>query len=253
MPSGSRGAATTGCTTRSCQCTCVVSFVRLRMRCPLTLRLVLPRRGATASDAKWFHWDPDYFEGHFSNAFEKDGKVYADFPVIKGNVMSWFPDKNGYAPPRPSLKTFFARFELDPKAEDLRLADPVKLCEISGEFSRIDDRFVGRDYQWTYIAAINMQFPYDREKSGGRPFPGFNCIGRMNNKTGQVDYWSPGPCASVGEPSFIPRSPNAAEGDGFVICRGSLCRQIHHLADRRHRTLLSDQSPRHSAVRSGHP
>lgn len=223
------------------------------MKRPLSLRIVLPRRGATASDAKWFHWDPDYFEGHFSNAFEKDGKVYADFPVIKGNVMSWFPDKNGYAPPRPSLKTFFARFELDPKAEDLRLADPVKLCEISGEFSRIDDRFVGRDYQWTYIAAINMQFPYDREKSGGRPFPGFNCIGRMNNKTGQVDYWSPGPCASVGEPSFIPRSPNAAEGDGFVICRGSLCRQIHHLADRRHRTLLSDQSPRHSAVRSGHP
>lgn len=153
---------------------------------------VIPKRSPKPEDVKWFHWDPDYFEGHFSNAFEKDGKVYADFPVIKGNVMSWFPDKNGYAPPRPSLKTFFARFELDPKATDLRLPDPKRLCEISGEFSRIDDRYQGQEYTYTFIAAINMKFPYDREKSQGRPFPGFNCIGRMNNKTGEVDYWSPG-------------------------------------------------------------
>lgn len=111
--------------------------------------------------------------------------------------MSWFPDKNGYAPPRPSLKTFFARFELDPQATDLRLPDPKRLCEISGEFSRIDDRFCGYDYTYTFIAAINMKFPYDREKSHGRPFPGFNCIGRMNNKTGEVDYWSPGTSRSL--------------------------------------------------------
>lgn len=33
-----------------------------------------------------------------------------------------------------------------------------------------------------------------------------------------------GPCASVGEPSFIPRSADAPEGDGFVIC----CKPVQH-------------------------
>ena len=47
-------------------------------------------------------------------------------------VMSWFPDKNGYAPPRPGLQTFFARFELDPSATSLKLADPEKLCDMKG-------------------------------------------------------------------------------------------------------------------------
>lgn len=76
----------------------------------------------------------------------------------------------------------------------------------AGEFARIDDRFQGLEYEWTFFAAIDMSKKYDREGSRGRPFPGFNCVGRMNNKTGKVDYYWPGPCASVGEPSFIRES-----------------------------------------------
>lgn len=87
--------------------------------------------------------------------------MYADFPVINGNglsspflcaktptltethaVMSWFPDKNGYAPPRPHLKTFFARFELDPAAVDLTLRDPQNIAEMSGARFRLSARCV---------------------------------------------------------------------------------------------------------------
>jgi carotenoid cleavage dioxygenase-like enzyme len=50
---------------------------------PMYLGL-LPKRNPKPEDIKWFHWDADHFEGHVSNAFERDGKVFIDFPVFKG-------------------------------------------------------------------------------------------------------------------------------------------------------------------------
>jgi len=131
--------------------------------------------------------------------------------------MPFFPSVDGSVTPRNQMKSYFARFTLDPESKNLQLTDPQKLCDISGEFSRIDDRFLGLDYEWTYIAAIDNSKPYDVEKSHGRPFPGFNSVGRMNNRTGKVDYWWAGPTASVGEPQFIPRSSSAVEGDGYLM------------------------------------
>lgn len=76
----------------------------------------------------------------------------------------------------------------------------------TGEFSRIDDRFQGLPYEWTFLAGIDPTRAYDREKSRGRPIPGFNTITRINNRTKVIDaYWG-GPCASFGEPSFVRES-----------------------------------------------
>ncbi|KAH8920879.1 putative lignostilbene dioxygenase [Atractiella rhizophila] len=184
---------------------------------PMYLGLI-PKRNPQLSDVKWFHWEKNYFEGHWSNCFEKDGMVLCDMTLYNGNIMNWWPNKDGKAPKPWELKNFFARFVLDPKATDLRLADPIKVCDVAGEFSRIDDRFLGHDYTYTFMAGMNMKLPYDRVKARGRPFPGFNCIVRVNNKTGEAQHWWPGDAAGVGEPNFIPRSPDAPEGDGFVIC-----------------------------------
>lgn len=61
----------------------------------------------------------------------------------------------------------------------------------------------GQPYEWTYFAGVDMTKPYDAVKSKYRPFPGFNTIGRMNNKTGIVEHFFPGPCSAVNEPAFI--------------------------------------------------
>jgi hypothetical protein len=39
----------------------------------------------------------------------------------------------------------------------------------------------------------------------------------MTNRTKKTDYGWAGPKASVGEPSFIPRSENAPDGDGYLV------------------------------------
>jgi carotenoid cleavage dioxygenase-like enzyme len=106
--------------------------------------LLLPKRNPKPADIKWFEWEPDHFEGHVSNAFEKNGKVYVDFPVFKGNVFNFFPDKDGKAPPRHALTCRFPRFELDPHTTNLKIPEPEWLSDITGEFSRIDERFQGR-------------------------------------------------------------------------------------------------------------
>jgi carotenoid cleavage dioxygenase-like enzyme len=144
-------------------------------------------------NVQWFDWDPNWFEGHYSNAFEKEAIVYCHFPIINGNVI--FPPHdepfgNAAAPPRRPFNSYFARFKLDPKASELRLPDPERIGEISGEFSRIDDRFQGKDYEWTYIAATDGTKPYDLEKAHNRRscHMGFNCAGRMTNRTKKTDY-----------------------------------------------------------------
>jgi len=58
--------------------------------------------------------------------------------------------------------------------------------------------------------------PFDPVKSK-RPFPGFNCLARVNNKTNKTEYWWAGDTSAVQEPVFIPRSPDAPEGDGYVL------------------------------------
>ncbi|KAM0414645.1 hypothetical protein ACHAPT_013516 [Fusarium lateritium] len=48
-------------------------------------------------------------------------------------------------------------------------------------------------------------------------YQGLNTLARLDYKTGDVEYFSPGPSCLVQEPCFSPRHPNADEGDGFLI------------------------------------
>lgn len=48
-------------------------------------------------------------------------------------------------------------------------------------------------------------------------YQGLNALARLDYKTGNVEYFSPGPSCLVQEPCFSPRHPDAGEGDGFLI------------------------------------
>lgn len=89
--------------------------------------LMLSKRSPKPDDIGWFTWDPGHVQGHVSNAFERNGKVYVDFPVFKGNAFTFFPNKDGKAPLGHTLTCRFPRFELDPSATDLRMVDKMNL------------------------------------------------------------------------------------------------------------------------------
>ena len=46
---------------------------------------------------------------------------------------------------------------------------------------------------------------------------GMGAIGRFDHHTGQLATWSPGADSGVQEPTFVPRGPGAAEGDGYLL------------------------------------
>jgi len=64
------------------------------------------------------------------------------FPVMNGNVMSFFP------PIEEPIGAAFLLRSVQARSEGY-LPNPERIGEISGEFSRIDYRFLGEAYQWT--------------------------------------------------------------------------------------------------------
>ena len=46
---------------------------------------------------------------------------------------------------------------------------------------------------------------------------GTSAIGRLDHQTGELKTWAPGPNAGVQEPQFVPRRPDAPEGDGWLL------------------------------------
>ncbi len=46
---------------------------------------------------------------------------------------------------------------------------------------------------------------------------GTSAVGGLDHQTGKLETWAPGPNAAVQEPQFVPRSPDAPEGDGWLL------------------------------------
>lgn len=80
-------------------------------------------------------------------------------------------------------------------------------------------------------------------------YQGLNTLARLDYKTGNVEYFSPGPSCLVQEPCFSPRHPDAEEGDGFLITmidnqrlnRNEVVRcsqKLHHVSHLIHPHLL---------------
>lgn len=47
--------------------------------------------------------------------------------------------------------------------------------------------------------------------------PPFTCLGHWNALTGALDFFYAGAHSAPEEPVFVPRSPDAAQGDGWLL------------------------------------
>jgi carotenoid cleavage dioxygenase len=189
---------------------------------------VAPRHGG--GEIKWFS-AANGFQGHIINAHEtNDGKIMLDINVADGNTFYFFRISFLYeltiaAPgeePQPKrLRSAYTRWIFDPCDPTETVYKPFEEHPIIGEFSRVDDRFVGKPYNHFFACVIDPTKPFDAEKAG--PLSGgisdalFNCYGHFNWRTNSREIWWAGPTSTVQEPVFIPRTGDAAEGDGFLM------------------------------------
>lgn len=158
-------------------------------------------RDAAVASLRWFEIDPCYVF-HPMNMWEEGDRIFAD--VMEYPTAPLFPNADGAPGERHPAR--LVRWTIDPAgASNAIRREP--LDDLPGEFPRFDERFAGLAYRHGWFAA-NTQ----RELRFG-----FDAIAHIDHASRKrTDYLLPAGDAA-GEPIFVPRSPDAAEGDGWLL------------------------------------
>jgi len=168
------------------------------------------KRGGSARDIRWFRGEACYVF-HTMNAWEEGDRIIAD--VMQREAPALFPNADGtpIAPEKQRARLARWTFNLADGSDSFTR---VYLDDLTAEFPRIDDRRAGLVNRHSWFAAATAA------ASGGS----FDGIAHVDNVTGarRLHVLPAGDAAS--EPVFVPRAPDAAEGDGWllaVIWRGA--------------------------------
>jgi carotenoid cleavage dioxygenase len=154
---------------------------------------LLPREG-DADAVEWFEVDL-CFVYHPLNAFEDaDGRIVID--VVRHPKMF---DRDRLGPNEGATR--LDRWTLDPATG---VAKEETLDDTYVELPRVDDRLVGRPHRYGY--AMSFDGPLHHGSAV-----------KYDLRTGVTTQRSYGPDTFTDELVFVPRSPDAAEDDGWLL------------------------------------
>jgi carotenoid cleavage dioxygenase len=172
---------------------------------------IFPLSG-TVKDMKWYK-APARKGYHFFNAYTKGNKVIVDGTIADAELFPFFyadPEKN-FDPTKafPLIRRW--TFDLDSNGSEFK---EEVLSDQYAEFPRIDERFMTQAYRYGYVIANDPS----RDFTGGGIFgPAFNTITRYDFESGQSSSYALDDKSVAQEPVFVPRYPDAPEGDGYLI------------------------------------
>jgi carotenoid cleavage dioxygenase-like enzyme len=187
---------------------------------PVTF-MVVPRHDASGARFGWkageyrtYKWK-NCMPIHTAAGWENpDGTICVESSRVHDNAFPFFPPEDGRQP-SPQTKADFVRWEFDLSQPDgSTIPDPLVVLDVPSEFPRIDERFMTQPYK---VVFLNVFVPQDMDGSKNI-FHGLNGLAMHNHKTGQTTYFYAGKDSLCQEPIFIPRSSDAPEGDGWVMC-----------------------------------
>lgn len=164
-----------------------------------TVIALVPRYGR-AADIRWFR-GPATSAGHMMNAVREGNRVHLDVVLYEGNCFPFFTTPEGEV--SPMIPPFLTRITLDLDRNDEGFTKQ-RLLDVSCEMPRTDDRVQGRPYRQAYMIVYRSR-------------DGSSSTGRLDLETGAFDVYSPGPGDTVQECQFVPRTPDAPEGDGWLL------------------------------------
>ena len=155
---------------------------------------------------RWFRAETCYVF-HVMNAWEENGRILAD--VMRYDEPPLFPRADGTPTDPARTRARPARWTIDPAGgTDAFSSRP--LDDLPGEFPRIDDRRAGLPYRHGWYA--------------GSRGDSLDTIAHLDHASGRRTLLSLPAGDVTSEPVFVPRAPNAPEGDGWllaVIWRGA--------------------------------
>jgi carotenoid cleavage dioxygenase-like enzyme len=158
------------------------------------------RRDADVSTIRWFNTGACYVF-HTMNAWEADGKLYAD--VMRYDQAPLFPKADGTPGEKTAARLVRWTFDLDAAADAIR-EEPID--DLDGEFPRLDERFATRAYRHGWYAA---------DPTNGKTIKQ-SAIAHLDFATGRRQVYELTGGDLTSEPVFTPRTADAPEGDGWV-------------------------------------
>ena len=160
--------------------------------------IVIPRSGKGGN--RVFETDA-FFSWHYCNGFERDGQIVIDYVWINS-----IPFTQGQGTGVEKQPRRMHRMTLDLASG--RVGDE-EFSDIFCEFSRVDERRMGKPYRYGFAASSNRDWGDAH---------GYNCTGRFDFETGETRLWEYGPQANAGEPVHVPNPDSEREEDGWVMC-----------------------------------
>ncbi len=138
------------------------------------------------------------------NMWEDGSKIFVD--VMQYANAPLFPNADG-SPGKPAGARL-VRWTID-LADNTNIIKQEKLDDLAGEFPRFDERRAGLSYRHGYFAASST--------NSNKIL--FDSIAHIDVGTGKrtMHTFADG---MPGEPLFVPRSADAAEGDGWLVGDG---------------------------------
>lgn len=162
---------------------------------------VMPRNGGSA-DVVWFETDP-CFVFHPMNAYTEAGRVIAD--VCRYPRVPLFDGEDNVEGLEQASAAVLTRWTLDLAGGTVK---EERLDDLPVEFPRLDPRYTGLRHRHGYLGG-----------RVGTPVPAgpFNAIVHYDLQAETRYVRDLGPTSFTSEPVFVPRSPQASEGAGFLL------------------------------------
>ena len=157
------------------------------------------RRDGEVSSIRWFNTGPCYVF-HPMNAWEDGDRLYAD--VMRYDQAPLFPNADGSPGKKAAARLVRWTFDLSAASDAIR-EEP--LDDLDGEFPRVDPRRETLANRHGWFAA----------DPGGSRTVRQSAIAHIDHATGRRQVFDLGR-DQTSEPVFVPRSPGAAEGDGWL-------------------------------------
>ncbi len=174
---------------------------------------IIPRGGA-AEDIRWFD-GPERSIVHTANAWNHGDHVVMDAPMASGNTWPWFEDVDGGA---FSMNTFtIRRVTFDLRDNSGEAKEEVLFDRDVTSFTRIDDRFLTQPNRYIWVQYADPDRPFHAVLPDDPRLRPVNCYGRFDLVDRTTTPYFVGPNHVLQEPVFVPRSPDAPEGVGFLL------------------------------------
>jgi carotenoid cleavage dioxygenase-like enzyme len=172
---------------------------------------VIPRKEGVAG-IRWFDVPKVAMQTHTFNAWEEGSQLFLDHFITGSGWLSQFPDLHD--PNAKEKPPFGERWTID-LASDSGEISVKRLIDHIGEMPVVDPRFLMSRIRHYYFGTFNPTLgPMLPLASKGPPF---TCLGHYDEEKDTLKFFYAGPNAAPEEPCFVPKSPDAPEGDGWLL------------------------------------